>query len=66
MSFWHGVFISADRIYLKVNLEVNSLSKAIIAKKRYKGQGRYINEILGDIIIDENYKQKMSKNTSIL
>ena len=33
MSFWHGVFISADRIYLKVNLEVNSLSKAIIAKK---------------------------------
>ncbi|EFB62098.1 50S ribosomal protein L10 [Lactobacillus gasseri 224-1] len=34
MSFWHGVFISADRIYLKVNLEVNSLSKAIIAKKK--------------------------------
>ena len=33
MSFWRGVFISADRIYLKVNLEVNSLSKAIIAKK---------------------------------
>ena len=33
MSFWHGVFISADRIYLKVNLEVNSLRKAIIAKK---------------------------------
>ena len=49
------------------DVETNtSNNKAIIAKKRYKGQGRYINEILGDIIIDENYKQKMSKNTSIL
>lgn len=33
MSFWHGVLISADRIYLKVYLEVNSLSKAAIAAK---------------------------------
>ena len=41
------------------DVETNtSNNKAIIAKKRYKGQGRYINEILGDIIIDENYNKK--------
>lgn len=38
------------------DIETNtSNNKAIIAKKKYKGQGQYINEILGDIILDESY-----------
>ena len=38
------------------DIETNtSNNKAIIAKKKYRGQGQYINEILGDIILDESY-----------
>ena len=38
------------------DIETNtSNNKAIIAKKKYKGQGQDINEILGDIILDESY-----------
>lgn len=34
-----------------------STNKAIIARKKYAGQGQYINEILGDIILDENLQR---------
>ena len=37
-----------------------SMNKALIAKKRYGDQGKYINELLGDIIVDESLKLKSS------
>lgn len=50
----------------EADIETNtSLNKAIIARKRYSGKGKYINEILGDIILDEARKKKKKKRFTL-